>query len=291
MIQREGTPFSDKLTERLSERGPTVDAVGGRLTVRAVKLFADGALGSHGARLLEPYHDRPSSRGLAQISNEDLEAVARLCRERGYQLCVHAIGDAANRSVLDVFEKVLALPEGPEGDSRRFRVEHAQVVDPRDRARFSKLGVIASMQPVHATTDMRWAERRLGSARLACAYAWKSLAKEGVRLALGSDFPVEPESPLLGLYAAVTRQSTTGDPRGGFMPQERLTPEEALAAYTEGPAFASFAEHRRGRLEPGMDADLTILSEDPLELLHKNPARVLAIEVVDTYVGGVPTRR
>lgn len=270
-----------ELAERLSRPGPMKEALGDRLTIRAVKLFADGAMGSHGALLQKPYADDPAATGLRTLSKDEIATVAALCLKNGWQLCIHAIGDQANRDVLDVYEKVLGNQRG-----LRWRVEHAQLVDKADWGRFAKLGVIASMQPTHATSDMRWAEQRLGKDRLEGAYAWRSLLEAGAHLAFGSDFPVESERPALGLYAAVTRQDKDGKPDGGWLPKERLTPEQALAAFTEGPAYASFAEDRRGRIAIGMDADFTVFSEDPLELLASSPKKLLEAQVVGTFVGG-----
>ncbi len=271
-----------ELAERLSRPGPVKDPIGDRLTVRAVKLQADGAMGSHGAHLLKPYADDSNTSGLATLSKEEMTGIARLCLERDWQLCVHAIGDAANRDVLDVYEEVLGSRK-----DLRWRVEHAQLVDPADFHRFAKLGVIASMQPTHATSDMRWAERRVGKDRLAGAYAWRSLLHADARLAFGSDFPVESERPVLGLYAAVTRKDTKGEPEGGWLPGQKLTPREAFALFTEGAAYAGFAENRRGRLAPGMDADFTVFKHDPLELLQKDPKKFLDAEILGTWVGGV----
>jgi predicted amidohydrolase YtcJ len=200
-------------------------------------------------------------------------------------MCVHAIGDQANHDVLATFEKVLAGRK--DAKDLRFRVEHAQVVSEADLPLFAKLGVIASMQPRHATTDMRWAEERVGAARLDGAYAWRTILASGAHVAFGSDFPVEPYAPLLGLYAAVTRQDENGFPPKGWRSEQRLTPEEALKAFTEEPAYAAFGESARGRLVPGQDADLTVLSEDPLELLANDPKKFLETKVLATYVAGV----
>ncbi|MEZ0229101.1 MAG: amidohydrolase, partial [Planctomycetota bacterium] len=279
-----------QLAERLSRPGPVKDPIGDRLTIRAVKLLADGAMGSRGAHLLQPYSDEPGTSGLTKLSKEEIAGAARLCIEHGWQLCIHAIGDAANREVLEVYEEVL-------GDRKdlRWRVEHAQLVDPADFHRFAKLGVIASMQPTHATSDMRWAENRLGSKRLAGAYAWRSLLDAHARLAFGSDFPVESERPVYGLYAAVTRKDDKGNPDGGWLPKQKVTPEEALALFTEGAAYAGFAEQRRGKILPGFDADFTVFKENPLEVLAREPRRLLEMNpaekgfagVVATFVGGV----
>ncbi|KYF62711.1 hypothetical protein BE11_18965 [Sorangium cellulosum] len=243
----------------LKGRAPDADATGTAMFVlRGVKLFADGALGSRGAALLEPYADDPSTSGLLLMDREALARAARRVADAGFQLAVHAIGDRANRAVLDAFE---ALGPG-RAAALRFRVEHAQILSPDDLPRFSALGAIASMQPTHATSDMAWAPARLGARRLRGAYAWRSLRASGARLVFGSDFPVEEASPLLGLHAAVTRQDLSGEPPGGWMPEERLDLDEALLAFTAAPAYAAWAEGQRGRIAPGYVADLTVLGRD-----------------------------
>jgi hypothetical protein len=245
--------------EALKGRAPDVDATGTAMFVlRGVKLFADGALGSRGAALLQPYADEPSTSGLMLMDREALTRAAHLVADAGYQLAVHAIGDRANRDVLSAFE---ALGAG-RARSLRFRVEHAQIVSPEDLPRFSALGVIASMQPTHATSDMPWAPSRLGGERLRGAYAWRALLSSGARVVFGSDFPVEEPSPLLGLYAAVSRQDLQGQPPGGWTPAERIGLDEALMAFTTAPAYAAFAEGNRGRIAPGYVADLTIFGRD-----------------------------
>lgn len=241
--------------DSLSSRRPDLDPDGTAMFVlRGVKLFADGALGSRGAALLAPYSDDPGNTGLLMMRPEELQRSARLAAESGFQLAVHAIGDRANRQVLDAFEAA-----GPgRGPDRRFRVEHAQIMAPEDLQRFAALGVIASMQPTHATSDMPWAEARLGPARLRGAYAWRSILATGAHVAFGSDFPVEETSPLLGVYAAVTRQDASGNPPGGWLSDERLSLAEALRLFTVEPAYAAFAEAHRGRLAAGFVADLTV---------------------------------
>lgn len=223
--------------------------------MRAIKLFADGALGSRGAAMLAPYSDDKENTGLWLTSAADLEVAALAVAEAGWQLGVHAIGDAGNRAVLDAFE---AAYKANASSDLRFRVEHAQIVASADLPRFASLGVIASMQPTHATSDMPWAEERLGKDRLAGAYAWRTILDSGAHLASGSDFPVERVSPLLGVYSAVTRQDAKGEPVGGWLPEQKLTLTEALASFTRESAFASFAEQNRGVLQPGYVADLTI---------------------------------
>ncbi len=253
------------------------------LTVRAIKAYADGALGSRGAALLAEYSDEPGKRGLLVTSPERLDALALDARRKGWQLWIHAIGDRGNRLALDAFEKAAAAdPEAPPG-GRRPRIEHAQVVALEDFPRFARLGVIASMQPTHATSDMPWAEARVGPSRIAGAYAWQRMKASGTRMAGGSDAPVESESPLLGFYAAVTRQDSEGRPAGGWRPGERLSRPEALALFTSDAAYAAFEEEWRGRLAAGYAADLTILARDPLAV---PAAEIPGIPVVMTIVGG-----
>ncbi|MGE5347529.1 MAG: amidohydrolase [Acidithiobacillales bacterium] len=270
---------SSKDLEAFFASGPVSD---GRLTVRAVKMFADGALGSRGAALLADYSDDPGNRGLLVTEPAGMNAVALAAVKAGWQVWTHAIGDRANRLALDAYEKALAAVRPKDA---RLRIEHAQVLAPEDLSRFARLGVIASIQPTHATSDMGWAEARLGPVRIRGAYAWRSLRASGARLCGGSDFPVEEVSPLLGIYAAVTRQDLAGRPPGGWYPDQRLTRREALALFTEGAAYAEFAEKRRGEIAPGFDADLTVLDRDIVsEALP--PGEIPVARVVMTVVGG-----
>jgi predicted amidohydrolase YtcJ len=251
-----------------------------KLRVVGAKLMLDGALGSRGAALLAPYADAPDEQGLMQLTPEvfaqRLEEVVRA----GLQPATHAIGDRANRVALDAYAHALG---GRSGARLRPRVEHAQVVAPEDWERFEALGVIPSMQPTHATSDMRWAEARLGPERVAGAYAWRRLSGPRAPLACGSDFPVESPSPLAGLYAARTRQDAHGAPAGGWLPAQRLDGAAALAGFTTGAAFAAHEEERRGRLAPGCAADLTVLSVDPIRC---PPEALLAARVLATVVDG-----
>jgi predicted amidohydrolase YtcJ len=264
-------------------RGPRIGRGSEFLTVRAVKAYADGALGSRGALLLAPYSDDPGQSGLAVTPAARLAEIATESRRHGWQLWIHAIGDRGNRVALDAFERAeQAVPEAPEG-GRRPRIEHAQVVAPEDFPRFARYGVIASIQPTHATSDMAWAEQRLGPERIAGAYAWQRLRQAGARLAGGSDAPVESERPLLGFYAAVTRKDLSGRPPGGFRPAEKLSRREALALFTSDAAYAAFEENDRGRVAPGFEADMTILAEDPMTVPEE---RIPAIPVFMTVVGG-----
>ncbi len=253
------------------------------LTVRAVKAYADGALGSRGAALLTDYTDEAGKTGLLVTSPERLAEIARETRKAGWQLWIHAIGDRGNRIALDAFASAAgSVPRAPVGATRP-RIEHAQVIAPEDFPRFARLAVIASVQPTHATSDMPWAEARLGPTRVAGAYAWRRLKDAGARLAGGSDAPVESENPLLGFYSAVTRQSLDGRPAGGWRPSEKLTRSEALALFTSDAAFAAFEESWRGRIEAGYAADLTVFSRDPLTVPDAEIPRITAIM---TVVGG-----
>ncbi len=270
---------AELVRDRLS-RPPEIGLGDGRLTVRAVKLYMDGALGSRGARLLRPYADEPSTSGLSITAPARLEDLTRGAARAGFQLCVHAIGDRGNREALDAFER--GLGEAARG-GHRFRIEHAQVLDPADVPRLAALRVIASMQPTHATSDMPWAEARLGPERLAGAYAWRSLIDSGARVACGSDFPHESESPLLGLWAAVTRQDPDGRPPDGWLPRQRMTREQAVRCFTVEAAYAAFEEETRGSIAPGRLADMTVLSED---VLQGPVRRILDAQVLMTIVGG-----
>jgi predicted amidohydrolase YtcJ len=258
--------------------------VGPWLTVRSIKVYMDGALGSRGAALLRPYQDDPGNMGL--ILEEDPPGLLRLTMDAfaaGFQVCVHAIGDRANRLVLDLFEDALKRTGLP-GAQVRPRVEHAQVLDPADIPRFARLGAVAAMQPTHCTSDMDWADERLGPERLEGAYAWGSLLESGATLAFGSDFPVERPHPLEGVFAAVTRQHADGRPEGGFQPGQRLSAAQALAAFTRGSARAAFEEARLGHLNPGAAADLVVLDRDPTGL--GSPSRILGTKVLLTMVEG-----
>ena len=254
----------------------------GRLQMRAVKLYADGALGSRGAAMLEDYSDDHGNRGLLVMSAQELADASAKAKRCGVQAATHAIGDRGNRLALDTYEK--ALGADASGD-HRWRVEHAQILSPSDLLRFARLGVIASMQPTHATSDMPWAEDRVGPQRIVGAYAWRQLRDSGARLALGSDFPVESVDPRLGLYSAVTRADGAGKPAGGWMPQERMTAFEALRGFTLDAAYAGFAEDELGSLAPGKRADFVVLAEDPLAVPD---AGLLTLDVRATYVNGKP---
>ncbi len=261
--------------------GPVVD-LGGRLTIRAIKISADGALGSRGAALLEPYADEPGTSGFLTTSEADLYAMTRAAADAGFQTCVHAIGDRANRVVMDTFARVDR--EVPAARALRNRNEHAQILDAAEIPRFAALGVIASMQPTHATSDMPWVPARLGAARTAeGAYVWQKLRAAGARLASGSDFPVEDPNPLLGFYAAITRQAADGTPADGWAPDQRLSRDEALRSFTLDAAYAAHQEARSGSLEAGKLADLVILSRD---IMQVSPREIPTTRVVVTISGG-----
>lgn len=265
----------------LEKRFAAKPVIGDRLTVRSVKLAADGALGSRGAALLAPYDDDKGNTGLLAMDASEIEAVTTKALEAGFQVGVHAIGDRANRAALNGFERARAAV--PSATDPRLRIEHAQVVALEDIPRFAKLGVLASMQPTHATSDMPWAEARVGKTRAKGAYAWRSLRKAGVKLSLGSDFPVEGVPPLWGIHAAVTRTDKKGLPKGGWRAEEAMTALEALEGFTTGPAYAAFEEASRGTITAGKLADLVVLSGDPFTV---PPGDLLSLRVRKTVVGG-----
>jgi hypothetical protein len=256
-----------------------VDAGGKRLTVRAIKHSIDGALGSRGAWLLEPYADLPSSTGLVTTPVAVIEQTARLAVQHGYQLCVHAIGDRANRETLDLFERAFRLRGG--GKDLRWRIEHAQHLHADDIPRFGQLGVIAAMQGIHCTSDGPWVPRRLGDRRTReGAYVWQKLLRSGARIANGTDAPVEDVSPIASFYASVSRRLPDG---AYFYPDQRMTREQALRSYTLDAAYAAFEETSKGSLEAGKLADVTVLSRD---LMAVPEAEIPGTEVVYTILGG-----
>jgi len=281
MLSDPGEPGSPAaLRNPYLRRGPQSALYDGHLWVRAIKLYADGALGSRGAALLAPYADEPTNSGLLVSRPEHLRAWAETALRSGFQVNVHAIGDRGNRVVLDAFES--ALRTVPTAD-HRFRIEHAQVLSPEDIPRFAKLGVIPSMQPTHQTSDMRWAEARVGPQRIRGAYAWRSLLNTGVVIPSGTDFPVEEVNPLLTFHAAVTRQDPTNWPVGGWYPEQKMTREEALQSMTIWPAYAGFQESMLGSLTPGKYADFVVLDRD---IMRIPDTEIIATRVVSTWIGG-----
>jgi predicted amidohydrolase YtcJ len=245
-----------------------------------VKAWIDGALGSRGAAMLQDYSDQPRHRGLMLYTREQIQQLTTLTASKGWQLNVHAIGDAGNRVVLDAFETLLTKEQRR---TLRPRIEHAQVLALQDIPRLARLDVIASVQPTHATSDMNMAEDRVGSERIKGAYAWRKFVDAHVRLAGGSDFPVELAEPFHGLYAAVTRQDRDGKPPGGWYPKEKLTREEALRLFTVDAAFAGHMEHAAGSLEPGKWADFILIDRDYFKVPE---SEIDDIQVVETYVAG-----
>ncbi|MBZ5529008.1 MAG: amidohydrolase [Acidobacteriia bacterium] len=275
----EWLPFTASMDELelMRREGGTSDPW---LKTGAVKMVTDGALGTRTAFMLAPYSDQPGTRGIFIMDADKLRAMAIERDKAGFQLAFHAIGDGANRISLDVFESV-AKANGPR--DRRSRIEHAQVIAPEDFPRFAALGVIASMQPSHETSDMRWAEQRLGPERSKGAYAWAGLQKSGARLAFGTDYDVEPISPFRGLYACVTRELPEGGPQGGWQPQEKISLGDCIRAYTSGSAYAQFEEGKKGELKEGEFADFIVLSAD---LTKIPPSQFTKTIVLRTVVGG-----
>lgn len=259
--------------------GPSPWLYDDRLRLNGVKLYVDGALGSRGASLKAPYADAPGTRGLRITGDTQLKNLMSRAALDKFQVAVHAIGDEANQAVLAAIEELSQTY----GGDRRWRIEHAQVIDPADIARFGRHGIIASMQPLHQTSDRIMAEQRLGPARLAGAYAWHSVSTSGARIAFGSDVPVEPADPFAGLAAAISRTGADGQPLGGWQPQERVSREQALAAYTVGGAYAGFAEGRFGRLVPGERADFSFVDRD---VMLASPSELRATQVQEVWLGG-----
>jgi len=261
---------------------PEVGLGDGFLTIRAVKLMADGAMGSRGAALLEPYDDDPKNSGFFTTPPETILAAARYGLEYGFQVNVHAIGDRANRMVLDQFER--AFKEYPGVKDPRFRIEHAQILDAKEIPRFAKLGVFASMQGIHCTSDRPWAASRIGMARVKEGlYVWRKLFASGATIINGTDVPVEDVDPIKNFYASVTRRPESGEPAEGFDPDQRMTRREALNSYTLAAARGAFEEHERGSIEPGKLADLTVLTQD---ILSVPDSQLLKTQVLHTIVDG-----
>ena len=272
----------EPLCRQWIERGPKTD--GSMLTVRSVKAYYDAALGSRGARLLEDYSDRPGHRGVSGADyGFDQELAAEMMRA-GFQIGIHAIGDAGNRETLAFLESVIR--SSPETRALRHRIEHAQVVHPDDIGRFAPAGIIAAMQPPHCVEDKTWAEDRLGPDRVKGAYAWRTLRRAGVPLTFSADLAGSDHKIFYGLHAAITRRDKEKQPPGGWYPEEAMTAEEALRGYTSWSAFAAKWEVRTGVLEPGMWADLTVLDIDPLALGENDPGQLLDGRILSTIVAG-----
>ena len=268
--------------EKLRDAGIQRDMGDDFIKLGGVKAFADGSLGSATAWMFDPFTDDPGNRGIPlPLMNPPakMEALASGADQANLQICIHAIGDRAISEILDIYARL----GGDNPAAHRFRIEHAQHMRPQDFARFQQLGIIASMQPYHAIDDGRWAEKRLGHERAKSSYAWRSMLDAGVPLAFGSDWPVAPLDPLLGIYAAVTRATLDGKNPGGWFPEQRLTVEEALRAYTQGSAYAAFQENDKGSITPGKLGDVVVLSDNIFTL---PPARIKEARVVMTIVGG-----
>lgn len=265
-------------------RGPDAPTDRQMLTTLGVKVFFDGALGSRGARLLKPYRDRPGNRGVAQPETGFDPSLTIAMMKAGFQVDIHAIGDAANREALDFIDRVMR--EEPSARAGRHRIEHAQVLDADDVGRFAKLGVIASMNPPHAVEDMSWAEDRLGADRVKLAYAWRAIRQTGAQLLFSSDLPGTDYNIFYGLHSAITRQGKDGRPEGGWHPDQRMTPEEALRGYTTWAAYAAFLERDTGVLARGRWADMTVMDLDPLDTGEKEPARLLRGQIMMAIIGG-----
>lgn len=259
--------------------GPTPWLYGDKLRMGGIKLYADGALGSRGAWLKQPYSDSPKNSGLGFLKDDQLLNLMSRGAMDNFQIAVHAIGDRANSQVLDAIDELAVTYKG----DRRWRIEHAQIVDPADLPRFGRNGVIASMQPVHESSDWRMAEARLGPARLGGAYAWNSMLRAGSKLAFGSDYPVENPNPFVNWAVAITRQDASGQPIQGWRPEERVTLTQAWWAFTQGAAYAGFAEEKFGTLAPGQRADFVIVDRDPTEV---GAVGLRQTQVLETWVGG-----
>ena len=273
----------EELLDSWLAKGPEIGYGDSLLTVRSIKLHMDGALGSRGAWLLEPYTDRPDHEGMATLPPSLIYDVSQKALKNGFQVCSHAIGDRMNREVLDNYEK--AFGENPEGATdHRFRIEHAQHLHPDDIPRFGELGVIAAMQAIHMSSDRPWAIDRLGEKRIKeGAYMWQSLLQSGAKIANGTDAPVEPLNPFASFYASISRKTLGGTPEGGFEPKEKMTRKQALRSYTLDVAYAAFEEDMIGSIEVGKLADIAVLSKDIMQI---DESEILDTEVAYTIMDG-----
>jgi predicted amidohydrolase YtcJ len=271
--------------DQLAKNGPLPSYGKDMYALRAVKLYADGALGSRGAALLAPYSDDPHSHGLLFHTNKEIDAMITKAIRKGYQVNVHAIGDAGNKQILDTFAK--EIPANKAGanraDDARHRIEHAQVVTPGDIPRFKSIGIIPSMQPTHATSDKNMAETRIGADRMKGAYAWRTFLQQGSRIACGSDFPVEAPNPFFGIHAAVTRQDKDGQPIAGWYPEQEMSLKEAFRCFTLDAAYAGHQEKTLGSLEAGKYADFIVIDRDMFKI---SPYDIDKIGVLETWVAG-----
>ncbi len=264
------------------KKGPEVDSAN-MLTIRSIKLFCDGALGSRGAWLLEPYTDRTDFHGMATLPMDSVLSTSRRALKAGFQVCSHAIGDRANKEILDRYE--IAFKENPAVTDHRFRIEHAQHLHPDDIPRFGQLGVIPAMQAVHLSSDRPWAIDRLGEKRITeGAYMWQALLKSGAKIVNGTDAPVEPITPIASFFSSVTRQTLKGQPAGGYEPTEKMTRVQALKSYTLDAAYGAFEENLKGSITSGKLADFTIFSKD---IMTVSDDQILSTEVSMTILGGM----
>lgn len=275
------TGFDSELLYEWFRKGPEVDPLN-LLTIRSIKLNCDGALGSRGAWLLEPYSDRTDFSGMATLSMDTVLKISREGLKYGFQICSHAIGDRANKEILDRYE--VAFTENPTNKDHRYRIEHAQHLHPNDIARFGKMGVIPAMQAIHLSSDRSWAIDRLGEKRIKeGAYMWQSLLKSGAVIVNGTDVPVEPINPIASFFASVTRQTLKGEPEGGFEPEEKMTRQQALRSYTLDAAYGAFEEKIKGSIKAGKLADFVVFNKD---LMTIPDAEILSTEVSMTILGG-----
>ncbi|NBW98144.1 hypothetical protein EBR03_01095 [bacterium] len=289
LIQEENLPFRfyemasfqdlESLKETVLNRRPEMGLFRDKLTLRTVKFYLDGAMGSRGALFDEPYADAPETRGLQLMETETLKKAIQAADQAGFQVAIHAIGNRANRMAVDLLESVF----GTDTRRKRPRIEHAQILDPTTIEKMGRLGIIASMQPTHCPSDSRWILTRIGKKRTQYAYPWKSLLNVQTPLAFGSDSPIEAFDPWLGLFSATTRMRPEGHPAGGFLPNEKIPLTEAWQAYTSGAAYSAFQENILGQLAPGYWADFILLDENPLKLKSR---KILRTQVHATFVAG-----